>query len=201
MKVAALVIALSGMAGHVSAQNFSLSIVAPSTGTTGSFTVDIYGDSDFGTHMLGGGFGLVVDAHCGTIENITWSPAQWSSFNEDGGYAGDGVYNTVIFGQLIIDGIPPFDVPAAGSELGQLIGSFQIQLTSNSDYFDGELNLVEASPYSLEVYDSVSGETRNSSEGNLTLYGAHIYNLVCPTPSTCGLFALSALGAARRRRP
>lgn len=195
MKNAVFVLAIAGLALTSSAQEFSLSISgAPASfGSTGTFTFDIIGDASVGTHMLGGSFAL--ETNNPQISNIVWTPASWSAFNTDGGFAGNGNYNPVIFGQLVIPGVPPFDVPAPGSELGSVIGSFQITLS----FFIGiiELNLVAQSPFTLEVFDVSTGETFQSSPDNLTLNGATVFT---PSPSTLGLFGMGGLVAARRRR-
>jgi hypothetical protein len=90
--------------------------MTPSVSSTvegGSFTVTVFGDADTGSHLLGGAFGLSSDS--ALIDSMSWTNAAWSAFNTDGGYAGNGNYNEVIFGQLVIPGIFP---PAPGSELG-----------------------------------------------------------------------------------
>ena len=130
MKNAITLIAIAGMASVASAQNFSLDISGPSEVDEGAvFTMTVTGDSDFGTHMLGGGFSLTTGS--ALISDMSWTPASWSGFNEDGGYAGGGNYGGVVFGQLLLP-IPGFDTPAAGSELGGEIGSFQVTLGAGS---------------------------------------------------------------------
>jgi hypothetical protein len=189
--------AIAGFAAAASAQSsFSLSIVgAPMTVDTtmgaATFTVDVTGDSDFGTHILGGGFALSTGSSA-NVTAMSWANAAWSAFNTDGGYDGAGNYNNVIFGQLVIPGIFP---PAAGSELGSVIGSFQITVEGAGVL---DLSLVAAAPFALEAVDSVSGATANSSNGSLTLGGASV-NLV-PAPSAMALLGLGGLAAGRRRR-
>ena len=122
MKNAVALIAVAGIASVAAAQNFSLSMT-PSVSQTvegGNFTVTVYGDADMGSHILGGAFGLSSDS--ALIDSMTWSPAAWSAFNTDGGYAGNGNYNEVIFGQLVIPGIfPPAELfsPMQEVELDQ----------------------------------------------------------------------------------
>ncbi|MBL4699074.1 MAG: hypothetical protein JKX70_09610, partial [Phycisphaerales bacterium] len=78
MKSTIALVAIAGFAAAASAQNFSLSISAPTTVVEGAvFTIDITGDADTGTHMLGGGFSL--SSGSGLIDNITWTPADWSA--------------------------------------------------------------------------------------------------------------------------
>lgn len=191
--------AIAGFAAAASAGNsFSLSIVgAPMTVDTSmgaaTFTVDVVGDSSFGTHMLGGAFSLTSGSS--NVLAMAWTPAAWSAFNTDNGYAGGGDYNTVIFGQLVIPGVPPFDQPAPGSELGSAIGSFQITVEGAGVL---DLSLNAGSPFSLEVLDINSGATANSGSGSLSLNGASI-NLV-PAPSAMALLGLGGIVAGRRRR-
>ncbi len=201
MKNAVCMLAVAGLVGAAGAQNFSLSIAgAPATIDNSSgavtITIDIIGDADVGTHMLGGAFAIEAT---GAIlsTGMTWNPAGWSSFNTDGGYAGNGSYNQVIFGQLVIPGVPPFDVPATGSELGNAIGSFQIVIGQGL-YGLMHLNFIAQEPFTLEVLDLAAGESYRSSAGNLTLNGVEI--LIYPTPSSLALLGLGGLAASRRRR-
>ena len=114
MKNAVALIAVAGMASVAAAQNFSIDLTpsASSVAEGTSFTVSVYGNADQGTHLLGGEFSLVSGS--GLIDSMTWSNAAWSGFNTDGGYAGGGDYNSVIFGQLVI---PPIFPPAPGTVL------------------------------------------------------------------------------------
>ena len=190
---------VAGLASIAAAQNFTLSIV-PSASTIsegGTFTLSVYGDADVGTHLLGGAFSLETNNGC--IDSMSWTPAAWSSFNSDGGDAGDGNYNEVIFGQLVIPGIFP---PAAGSEVGALIGSFQVSMGFGGG--DGavlDFQLVAGSPFTLETVDGATGDTYQSSSGSLTLGNARVISFACvPTPGSCSLLCVGGLIFARRRR-
>ncbi len=197
MKNALTLIAIAGIASAASAQNWSLSISnAPATVAEGSvFSFDVIGDSDVGTHMLGGSFSMTSGS--ALIASMTWTPASWSAFNTDGGYAGNGDYNAVVFGQLVIPGVPPFDVPAPGSELGGVIGTFQVTLVG-AGFGDIDFALVGESPFSLETLDPITGAGGNSSEGQLALTGATV--TVTPAPSALALLGLGGIAAGRRRR-
>jgi len=200
MKSTLALVAIAGFAAAATAGNtFTLSIVGAPTSvdaTAGAtITVDVIGDSSFGTHMLGGSFSLTSGN--GMVSSMAWTNASWSAFNTDGGYAGNGDYNAVIFGQLVIPGVPPFDVPAAGSELGMAIGSMQIVIAAGSAGVL-DLNLGAESPFTLEVLDNASGTTANSAAGGLVLNGASIN--VTPAPSALALMGLGGLVAGRRRR-
>jgi hypothetical protein len=195
MKSSVLIVsAVAGCALCASAQEFSLSLVPSATapGLGGSFTMSVYGDADQGTHLLGGAFSLISNSEC--IAGMSWTPADWSSFNTDGGYAGSGNYNQVVFGQLVI---PPIFPPAPGSELGGLIGTYTIQLgqlgTGVIDF-----QLVAGTPFTLESIDNTTGETFQSTSGTIALGSARI---TCfPTPGGCSAFAAAGLIAVRRRR-
>ena len=195
MKSTIALVAIAGFAAAASAQNFSLSINAPMEVAEGAvFTIDVIGDADTGTHMLGGGFSLTSGS--GLIANIAWTPADWSAFNTDNGYAGNGDHAGVIFGQLLIFGIPGFDVPAEGSALGSSIGTFQITLGAGFGDINFELNA--ASPFSLQSYNESDGATSSSADGQLALNGATV--TVTPAPSALALLGLGGLAAGRRRR-
>ncbi len=195
MKNAITLIAIAGMASVASAQNFSLDISGPSEVDEGAvFTMTVTGDSDFGTHMLGGGFSLTTGS--ALISDMSWTPASWSGFNEDGGYAGGGNYGGVVFGQLLLP-IPGFDTPAAGSELGGEIGSFQVTLGAGSGIID--FQLVGAVPFTLESVDVDNGlASMQDTNGQLSLGSARVN--VTPAPSAMALLGLGGLVAGRRRR-
>lgn len=187
--------AVAGFASLAAAQNFSLSIVPSSTviSPSSSFTLSVFGDADVGTHLLGGGFSIDSNGDC--VQSMQWTPASWSAFNTDGGYAGGGDYNQVVFGQLVIPDIFP---PAPGSENGALIGSFFVQMDPAAGDFSIDFQLVAGSPFTLETVDSTTGETYQSSSGNLSLGSATVR--VVPTPGVLSMLGLGGLAATRRRR-
>ncbi|MBL4697454.1 MAG: PEP-CTERM sorting domain-containing protein [Phycisphaerales bacterium] len=202
MKKASLLIALAGLTAAAAAQDFSLSIAgAPTTidATNGAtITIDIIGDSTHGEVMMGGRFSMISGS--GLISNMTWTPAPWSAFNTDGGYAGNGDYNEVAFGQISHQG-----PQTAGSQLGMAIGSFQIQIAAGS-FGVIDLEILGGLPFALETafwpFDGFptggAVDVRDSSNGTLILNGASIN--VVPAPSALALLGLSGLAASRRRR-
>ena len=196
MNISAVVCgSVAGLASVAAAQNFSLSLV-PNVSTIepgGSFTLSVYGDADVGTHMLGGAFSLESNGEC--ISSMQWTNAAWSSFNTDGGFAGDGDYNQVVFGQLVIPGIFP---PAAGSELGSLIGTFAVVLDPGIGDFVLDFQLIAAAPFTLETVDAVTGQSFQSTSGNLTLGSARVG--LIPSPGVLSGFVMGALAISRRRR-
>lgn len=190
--------AIAGCASIAAAQNFSLSLVpsvqtVDTSGGPAIFTVSVYGDADYGTHLLGGAFSLQSDSAC--IVDMSWDNAAWSVFNTDGGYAGNGNYNQVVFGQLVIPGIFP---PAPGSELGSVIGTFVVTVDGGTG---GQLDmqLVAGSPFTLETVDAVTGNTFQSSSGTLSLGSATVYTCI-PTPGACSALMIAGLATSRRRR-
>ncbi len=195
MKKVMIAAAIAGCASVSGAQNFSLSLV-PSTSTidqSGFFTISVYGDADIGTHMLGGAFS--IESNSDLVQSMEWTPASWSAFNTDGGHAGNGNYNQVVFGQLVIPGIFP---PAPGSDNGSVIGSFLIQIDPTPQFFTITFDLVAGSPFTLETVDSVTGNTFQSSSGNLTLFSTTISQI--PAPGVLSMLGLGGLAASRRRR-
>lgn len=195
MKNAVALIAVAGIASVAAAQNFSLTVVPSTTSVAegGTFTLSVYGDADQGTHILGGAFSMSSDS--ALVDSMSWSNAAWSAFNTDGGDAGNGNYNEVIFGQLVIPGIFP---PAAGSELGSLIGSFQVNLAAaGAGIIDFQLN-ASTGPFSLQSVDSVTGNLFDNSNGQLSLGSTRV--TVTPAPSALALLGLGGIAAGRRRR-
>ncbi|MFG0314951.1 MAG: hypothetical protein ACF8LL_12320 [Phycisphaerales bacterium] len=156
--------------------------------------VTVYGDASIGSHLLGGAFGLEVARGAEFVTDITWTNNAWSAFNTDGGYDGNGTYNQVSFGQLVIPGIFP---PAPGSELGSAIGFFEVEV----DFHGGgilELELVQGTPFTLETVDSVSGQTYRDDGSNISLGSTSIW--FCPSPGTSLAFGFFGLAASCRRR-
>jgi len=196
MKNAVTIIALAGFVAGASAENFSLSLIAAGASfSSTTITIDVIGDASIGTHLMGGGFGLSTNSSS-LVSNITWTAGSWSQFNSDDGYDGNGNFGQIIFGQLVIPNVPPFDVPAAGSELGSLIGSFQIELTEPLNLANGiDFSFVTFSPFTLEVIDINTGESFQDTSGTLILNGLSV-----PTPSSIALLGLGGLAATRRRR-
>ena len=199
MKNTVLLIALAGLTAAASAEDFSLSMEGPSVVDGSSvFTIDIIGDSTFGTHMLVGSFGI-VNSGDQIVTEMTWAPASWSAFNVDEGHAGGGNYNQVIFGQLFLNPPPPFDnMPHPGSVLGERIGSFQITIDTDMEFWEIDLSFVTYDPFTLEAYSTDSQTTLNDSSGNLILNGITIGSV--PAPSALALLGLGGLAASRRRR-
>lgn len=194
MKYTTRAAALIAFASTVHAQTFSIDISGPgNVGTQAtSFTLEVYGDATVGTHMLGGAFSL--ESNSSFINSISWTPAPWSSFNTDNGYAGDGNYNQVIFGQLLLP-IPPFNIPAEGSELGNLIGTFVVDKGDGGPFID--FQLVAGTPFTLETYDVVTGQSYTSTSDSIQLGSVRVF--ATPTPSSIALLGLSGIMTRRRR--
>ncbi len=192
---AIVMLSLSGLATAASAQNFSLSIVlssqtADTSGGSAVVTATVYGDADIGTHMLGGSFSLASNSQM--VQGMTWTPAPWSAFNTDNGYAGNGNYNEIIFGQLVIPGIFP---PAPGSELGGEIGSFEITLAGLGQ---ADFHLVAGSPFTLETVDEFTGSLYKDTTGSLSLGSASVTAL--PASGVIPILAFGGFHLSRRRR-
>ena len=199
MKYAVTALTMAGLAAAAGAQDFSISMSGTAAITSFStITIDVTADASVGTHYLGGGFSVDATLLNFEVLDMTWTPASWSQFNTDEGHTGDGNYGQVIVGQLVIPGVPPFDVPAPGSELGELLGSFQIQVGELGAFWTIDLEMVATDPFALEVIDINTGESFRSSDGNLTLNGYHAAFI--PAPSALALLGLGGLAASRRRR-
>ncbi|MBO6739370.1 MAG: PEP-CTERM sorting domain-containing protein [Phycisphaerales bacterium] len=195
MKNAVALIAVAGIASVAAAQNFSLTVVPSATEVAegGTFTLSVYGDSDQGSHLLGGEFSM--SSGSALVDSMAWSNAAWSAFNTDNGYAGNGDYNSVIFGQLVIPGIFP---PAPGSENGALIGTFQVNLAAaGTGVIDFQLN-AGAGDFTLQTVDSVTGDLYDDRNGQLSLGSTRV--TVTPAPSALALLGLGGIAAGRRRR-
>ena len=205
MKNTIALIALAGIASAATAggETFSLTMntVSEVDATDAvTITVDVVGDSSFGTHLLGGEFGLSSGSNS-MITDIRWTNAAWSTANGNGGYDGAGNNGTIVFGQLVVL-TDLFDfLPGAGSELGGSIGSFQIDIAAGSA---GTLDLsfLTTDRFALKTVDvdevARTTASMDSNSGTLSLNGASIE--VTPAPSALALLGLGGIAAGRRRR-
>ena len=211
MKRYVLLVAVAGLASNAGAgdttETFSLVLDAVSsidTTVDTTFVIAVYGDSSFGTHLLGGQFGLSSFGSANFVSDIRWTPAAWSTANDPGEYDGNGNLTGVIFGQLVVM-TDLFDfLPGAGSELGGQIGSFEVDIMEG---FYGALDFAittDPNPdrFALKAVDvdEVARTTRSldSSEGELILGGFSLQ--VVPSPSGVALLGFGGLAVSRRRR-
>ncbi|MCA9274808.1 MAG: hypothetical protein KDA29_02170 [Phycisphaerales bacterium] len=196
MKQAGCLIGLCGLASSALAQNFSLTL-APSaqtidtSGGAVTITVTVIGDADLGPYLSGGSFGIQTDS--ASIIDMQWHAADWSVFNTDGGYAGNGNYNQVIFGQLFGNFFPPPD----SSLVGNPIGAFQVTIAEHQ-VGQAEMSIIPGTPFTLETADWVSGARYNSNDGNLTLNSTTL--TFVPAPGAASLLAFAGVVVTRRRR-
>ncbi len=162
--------------------------------------IDVFGDSSFGTHLLGGQFGISSNGHS-EVSDIRWTPAAWSTANGLGTYDGAGELSDVIFGQLVVL-TDLFDfLPGAGSELGGLIGSFEVDFDAGFTQ-DVQFDFVpDAERFSLKTIDvdlvNRTTQSLDSNSGELSLNSLYI---TAPTPSSLALIGLGGLAAMKRRR-
>ena len=195
------VVAIVGFGATASAQEYSLSlqgstnIVDTSDGSV-TISLDVIGDifePDGAEYMLWGWFGLETRGDA-IVEHIQWIPADWSEFNIDGGYLGQGVHGQIEFGQWESVGWTPHE----GSAVGSRIGSFEITLAqqslSNGQFSAG---LVHGERYSLSTINVDTGASYYSTRDSLVLEGYSVG--IVPTPSTA-LILIGAGGLGIRRK-
>lgn len=192
----AVALGICGLTTAVFAQNFSLTLVpsAQTIDTSGgavTMTVTVIGNADVGDYLWNGSFG--IESNNASVIDMHWEPADWSQFNDDGGHAGNGNYNQVIFGQLLANFFPPPD----SSLVGNPIGAFQVTFAEGS-IGSVDMSLVEGMPYTLSTITWPSLDEYESSDGTLHLSGLSI-NLI-PAPGTGAMLIIGALGVTRRRR-
>lgn len=203
MKPAAAIIVCATWASAAGAQHYILSIegapeqVDLSQGAV-TFDIDIIADVDdpsLGTHILSGEFALATTGDA-LVSQISWSPADWSDFGADGGYAGNGIYNTVGFGQDLIAGQTLDD----GALLGSRVGTFSITLASQTQARGQfSISVLPSSFLTLLTIDSGTGASYYSTPDTLILRG--LTTTIVPAPGA-GLGLVMGAGAfgVRRRR-
>tara|TARA_R110002073_G_scaffold147687_3_gene300795 strand:+ start:122123 stop:122758 length:636 start_codon:yes stop_codon:yes gene_type:complete len=206
MKNAIALAAVAGIATAAAAQSGSLSIVASqatvdSTLTT-SFTLSVYGDADFATHITGAAFNLNASGG-DMVTDMVASGAAWGGLGfEDQGHTGGG--NTgMIMGQITF---LPFIAPDPASALGNgpvFLGSFAVTIAADSS---GTIDWSLAGgigTFALEVID-VNANPGGNPPGLITQlaspdFGSVSVNVV-PAPSAMAVLGLGGLVAGRRRR-
>lgn len=166
--------------------------------TSGSviITLDVIGDIFNPTgpeFMMWGSFSLETSGSA-VVEGITWTHADWSEFNLDGGYTNDGNYAEVEFGQWEeLDWTPP-----AESAIGLRIGSFQITLAQGVSVGAFHADLIHGERYSLSTLNVDTGASYYSTPDTLVLEG---YSTdIVPAPGSLVIMFGAGLVGARRKR-
>jgi len=202
MKNTLALIAVAGIATVASAQSGSLSMTSSAatvdtSGAAATFTLSVWGDADFGTHIAGGGFALSATGGAGIVTSMAASVPAWGALGfEDNGAAGDGNYNAVIFGQLIF---PPVIAPAAESALGNgavLLATFSVTAAADSSGLVDWSTADAGGDFVLEIYDDANGSFTQLTAAD---FGGTSVRVV-PAPSAMALLGLGGLVAGRRRR-
>ncbi len=201
-------LAIAGLASAAIAgpafDTFSLTMVQQDevNDFTGPLTImiDIFGDSSFGTHYIAANFGMTTDGH-EDVSDIRWSPADWTYINSPGEYDGAGSFTGILTGQIVLFDIGFSSLPEEGSELGGLLGSFQIDfdegLHSDLDLsFLSNLGGVTLQTVDVDL-ENRTAETEHDLNGELILNGLTIS---VPSPSAMALLGFGGLAATRRRR-
>ncbi|MDF1870372.1 MAG: hypothetical protein P1U30_08280 [Phycisphaerales bacterium] len=200
--------AVAGMASGALAQSASLHIVASQATvdctTTSVFTLSVYGDADFGTHITGAAFTLELESGGELIQDVVATGASWGALGfEDLGHSGGG-NSGMIMGQLVF---LPFIAPDAASALGNgpvFLGSFAVTISSSPTFQTLEWSLGGGvGTFAMEVID-VNGNPGGNPPGVVTQIAAPQFGsmtmTICPSPSSCALLGISGLVVGRRRR-
>jgi hypothetical protein len=210
MKNKVVLCALAAVSSGAAAQTGSLSIV-PSIDTLDwttetTMTLSVFGDADFATHIAGGAFGIQVTGGENTIVNMTGTAADWGALGErDIGYSGNGMYDGLIYGQLIhLPQLPPDPASALGSG-PVLLGT--VEVTFSAGYL-GSAHFAVVDPgtdFVMQVFDEINEDgggligTYTTLSGSEMSYGSATVQVV-PSPSAIGMLGLGGLIASRRRR-
>lgn len=202
MKLPVCIALLSSFSAPVLAQSYILRIeggpdsIDLSSGSA-SFSIDVIGDAEegLGSHMLWGSFGVIATGNA-TIESMTWQSAPWSEFTHNGGYAGEGLYNSIEFGQFARLSSQLRD----GSELGQRIGTFEITLNQGAS-LDGSFSFelfVDPFQIGLSTIEASTNASYYSTPETLVLEG-FTTNIVPAPGSSVLIVGAGSLGFRRRR--
>jgi hypothetical protein len=208
MRKQVILASIAGLSSVAAAQSASLSIVASQTnsGLGGSFTLSVYADADFGTHVTGTAFTLNAVGGEGIISSIESNgAASWGALGEDDfGDAGNGSHAGFIMGQIVF---LPFIQPNAESALGNgpvFLGSFTV--ITEPDACDGVVTWTVGGgigTFALEIID-INANPGGNPPGEVFQiadpdFGSASISII-PAPSSGALLGLGALVATRRRR-
>lgn len=194
---------LCGLASAAAAQSGSFSIV-PSIATidftvSTSFTLAIFADADFGTHIVGGEIALEGFFQSDLVTDMVGESAAWGNLGEnDRGYAGNGDYAGLVFGQLVF---PPFIPPSAESALGNgsvFVGTISVTVPTNMFFSVGWTGVGGLGDFALEVYDDADGSFTQLTADQVDFGSASIQ--VIPSAPSGALLGIAGLVALRRRR-
>jgi MYXO-CTERM domain-containing protein len=204
MKNTLTLIAVAGLASVASAGSApSLSIVPSATSIDStavtSFTLSVYGDSEFGTAISGGAFSMSATGG-EIVTDMVGAAAAWGALGEmDLGHGGNGNYNGLVFGQLIF---PPFIPAAEDSLLGAnpvLLGVITVNIEANSaGVIDWTTGASDAGDFVLEIFTDDGGEGSFQQFTDVSHGSASV--TVTPAPSALALLGLGGIAAGRRRR-
>lgn len=195
-------IVIAAIAGSASAQEYVLRLeggpdeVDLSNGSV-MMTLDVIGDifeSQGREYMLGGAFSLETFGSA-EIESILWVPADWSEWNTDAGFGGNGIYGEIQFGQQKSEDW----TPTPGSAMGSRIGSFQITL-AQQDAAVGDFHaaLIHGTNFTLSSINAVTGASYYSTPDTLAF--ENFSTNVTPAPSALAVVLVTGLFGSRRNR-
>lgn len=192
-------IAIAAITAAANAQQFSLSLIPSTTNPTpgSTFTADLVANASVGTHVLGGAFrmGRIGPGNIPT-SNITWVPAEWSTFNTIGNYLPSGFFSNTMYGQLVIPDIFP---PGPGSDFpNATIGTFIFEIADDWDGQPMEYFPVAFDPFTIQVIDVTTGDIYTNTEDNITFHG---FTIAIPSPATTPILLAGVAPIIRRRRP
>lgn len=201
---AVVCVVLAGIVSGAGAQSASLSIVSNPEYVSGSmmssFTLSIYAQVDFGTHIAGGEFAVTqVTDSFSHITDMEGAAANWGLIGQnDRGYAGGGDYRGLVFGQLIA---PPFFPPSEDSRISNqqsvLIGTVVVSIDPNFGGFNQFDVTFGQGPFVLEIYDEADGSLTQLTTTDVS-YGSVVVGI--PVPSTLAIVGLGKIVLGRRRR-
>jgi len=207
MRTNIVLAAVAGLASCAAGQSGSLSIVASQsvvdTTMTTSFTLSVYADADFGTHITGAAFNLGAVGGDESVIDMVATGAAWGGLGfEDLGHTGGG--NTgMIMGQIVF---LPFIPPAAASALGNgpvYLGSFAVTLAANSSNNIDWTLAGGIGTFALEIID-VNANPNGNPPGEITqltdIEFGSVSLVYIPAPSSLALLGLGGLVVGRRRR-
>ena len=205
MKNTIVLAAVAGIASAAAAQSGSLTLV-PSVTTidssvSTSFTMSVYANADFGTHIAGGAFSLANAGGAGIVTDMDFASVGWGEGGEnDRGHDADGNYTGVVFGQIIIPAFNLQPSPDSAIDGDVFVGSFMVTIAAGSEgLIDWTTGVDGISPFVLEIYDAGDESSTSLLNGDFDGHGGARVNVV-PAPSALALLGLGGIAAGRRRR-
>jgi len=173
------------------------------TTVTSSFTLSVFVEATFGTHIENAGFDLLYSGPALAIGDISPGRLPWDTTGSLGSFQTNGDFLGYSIGQVIN---PPVFLPdPASSVLGNpvLVGNFIVDL----DLFGGVFGTAVWSTAggvsgngAVSIFDQTTGNFMQFRQADPGVIAGSVSVTFVPAPSSLGVLGVGGLVVGRRRR-